>query len=506
MNISSKHQNQGNTTLQNFTGGLNTSSPDELIAENQLAECINMEINGAGLLRTVKGTHDIIVPQNLSADLKAGAFDDINGVLLVFDKESNAYALLDGELKKIGQLSGDDEIIYQAWEDGVLIASGGLLQYAKSVPLNDLTMGEENEEYKLTTIPTSPADSGGVAIRSGRVFVFDGQDNLKYSGIGDEEMWEQDTNDPSTALFNQIGYKVGGKIIGMINFQKYILIFKDNGKVYRLDNEYPDWDLNEVTSDCLCKGKLAYSSVGGGVFVLGAKNMQMISPTDQNGNMPINYVGKQIENEIANLPPHTKMRFNAELNQLWFITGSQWVLVYDCNTQTFFQRYFNADVVDMVGNYIIKKDRISELSDMEEVMEDNGEPLYYRAKFKTEMGLQDILVKHVDLSLNPLVSFYEDAQATLKVSRINVSFPQRNRSIDNRIQRTVGVTNKAIEPARSWASSKNDVAFNRENISAGKSLLYKKRQICRDHKIDIELEGRGFPFILNFISYDKVVV
>ena len=219
MQISSKHQNQSTTTLQSFVGGLNTSSPDELIAENQLAECINMEINGAGLLRTVKGTRDIIVPQNLQADLKAGAFDDINGVLLVFDKEGTAYALLDGELKKIGELSGDDEIIYQAWEDGVLIASGGLLQYAKPVPLNDLTMGEENEEYKLTTVPTSPADSGGVYVRSGRVFVFDSEDNLKYSGVGDEEMWVQDTNDPSAALFTQIGYKVGGRIIGLVNMQ-----------------------------------------------------------------------------------------------------------------------------------------------------------------------------------------------------------------------------------------------------------------------------------------------
>ena len=523
MQISSKHQNQSTTTLQSFVGGLNTSSPDELIAENQLAECINMEINGAGLLRTVKGTRDIIVPQNLQADLKAGAFDDINGVLLVFDKEGTTYTLVDGELKEVGTLSGDDEVICQPWEDGILIASGGLLQYAKPVPLNDLTMGEENEEYKLTTIPTSPADSGGVYVRSGRVFVFDSEDNLKYSGVGDEEMWVQDTNDPSTALFTQIGYKVGGRIIGLVNMQSYVLIIKDNGKIYRLDNEYPDWSIQEVTSNGLCKGKLAYASIGGGVFVLGEKTMQLISPTDQNGNMPINYVGKQVENEIANLPPHTKMRYNTDLNQLWFITGSQWVLVYDCNTQTFFQRYFNADVVDMVGNFIIKKDRISELSDMEEVMEDNGEPLYYRAKFKTEMGLQDILVKHVDLSLNPLVSFYEDAQATLKVSRINVSFPQRNRSIDNRIQRTVGVTNKAVEPARTtiggvrdeadtkWVntiagSGYDDVAFNRENISAGKSLLYKKRQICRGHKVDVELEGRGFPFILNFISYDKVVV
>lgn len=492
--------------LQNFAGGLNTSSSDEFIADNQLAECINMEINGAGFLRTVQGTRDIAKATDIESEFKAGTFDSINKVLITFCKDKKAYALVNGAYKCIGELSGDDEPISIAWEDGLLVASGGMLQYAKYVPVNSLTVGTESKEYRLTNIPSSPADSGGVFVRSGRVFVFDGKDNLKYSGVGDEEQWVQDTNDPSTALFTQIGYKVGGRIIGLVNMQSYVLIIKDNGKIFRLDNEYPDWSIQEVTSNGMCKGKAAYSSVGGGVFVLGEKTMQMISPTDQNGNMPINYVGKQIENEIANLPPHTKMRYNADLNQLWFITNSQWVLVYDCNTQTFFQRYFNADVVDMVGNYIIKKDRVSELDNMEEVMEDNGEPLFYRAKFKTEMSLTDILVKRVDLSINPLVSFYEDAGTILKVGRINVSFPKRIRSIDETTKRTVGVDNKAIEPARSWASDKEDVAYNRENISAGKSLHYRKRQICRVHRVDVELEGRGFPFVLNFISYDKVGV
>lgn len=523
MQISSKHQNQSTTTLQNFAGGLNTSTPDEFIAENQLAECINMEINEAGLLRTVRGTKDVALGSGIESDFKAGTFDSINGILIVFCKDKKTYALIDGTYKYIGDLSGGDEPISIAWEDGLLIASGGILQYAKYVSVEDLTFGTESKVYKLTNIATSPADSGGVFVRSGRVFVFDGTDNLRYSGVGDEEMWEQDSNDPSTALFTQIGYKVGGRIIGLVNMQSYVLIIKDNGKIFRLDNEYPEWSIQEVTSNGMCKGKAAYSSVGGGVFVLGEKTMQMISPTDQNGNMPINYVGKQIENEIASLPPHTKMRYNTDLNQLWFVTNSQWVLVFDCNTQTFFQRYFNADVVDVVGNYIIKRDRVSELSFMEEVMEDNGEPLFYRAKFKTETGLNDLLIKRVDISLNPLVSFYENARATLKVGRINVSFPDRKRSMGLSVQRKVGVGNRAIELERTsiggirneedteWinrptGSGFEDVAYNRENISAGKSLHYIKRQICRSHNIRVMLEGQGFPFILNFISYDKVGV
>ena len=223
------------------------------------------------------------------------------------------------------------------------------------------------------------------------------------------------------------------------------------------------------------------------------------------GNMPMNYVGKQVENEISNLPPNTKMRFNAPLNQLWFITNSQWVLIYDCETQTFFQRYFNSDVVDMVGNYIVKRTKLCKLSDNRSVMTDDGEPLEYRARFKTESTLQDLLVKKVELDIMPLVDFYADAAAHVKVGKITVPFPDRTITSDGNRQRVVGVTGEAKEPRYSWLDSQ-DVFLNEERMYHGTSLRFKKRQVCRDHMIEVKLTGSGFPFVLNFISYDRAEV
>ena len=514
MRPSTKHQNQQTVILNDFTGGMNTNDSDEMIAQNQMSYLVNMEIGKSGKLRTVQGTVDIAdISQYLSSDIISAAWDEINSALLLFCLQGATYAMINGTVTRIGTLTGLEEVVTINWEDGLLIASGGKLQYAKYV-----TSGG-TRAYKLTTINTSPAKCCGVYVRSGRVFVFDNQDNLIYSAVGDEENWQQDSNDPSAAIFTQIGYKVGGRIIGLINMQRFVLIIKDNGKVFRLENEFPDWVIQEVTSNGLCKGKHAYASVGNNVFILGDKTLQIISPTDDQGNMPINYVGRQVDNEIASLPKRTKMRFNVDLNQLWFITNSQWVLVYDCNTQTFFQRYFNSDVVDLVKNYIIKRGKISEISMTDGVMQDDGEPLEYRARFKTETTFHDLLVKKVELDIMPLVDFYTDAAARVKVGKITVPFPDRVRSADGSRTRVVGVTDEAKEPEYSpvdgqWNESTGrwsvdnsaDVFLNEERVYHGMSLRYKKRQVSRSHMVNVELSGSGFPFILNFISYDRVEV
>ena len=514
MRPSAKHQNQQPVMLSDFSGGLNTSASDEMIALNQMSYLVNMEINSAGKLRTVRGTNEVInVSQFITADIKSAAWDDINKALVVFCKDGNSYALMDDlRFVHIGELNGDEEVVTVNWEDGLLVASGGYLQYVKYVGASDPEEDQTALVYKMNTISTSPPDSRGVYVRSGRVFVFDGEDNLVYSAVGDEESWDQESNDDSSSIFTQIGYKSGGRIIGLINLQSYVLIIKDNGKIFRLENEYPDWAIKEVTSQGICKGAAAFASIGSNVVILGERTLQQISPTDDYGNMPVTYIGKQVENEIASLPAKTKIRFNPELNQLWFVTGSQWVLVLDCNTSTFFQRYFNSDVVDIVGNTIIKRDRICELSVTDEVATDNNAPLEYRARFKTDSSYHDILVKKVDLGIVPLVDFYENAVAAVKVGKIVVPFPDRVKTYyrDDKRQRVVGVTNEALEPLYTHVDGdkegSDDVFLNEERTYHGMSLHYKKRQVYRDHMMEISLSGSGFPFVLNYISYDRVEV
>ena len=39
----------------------------------------------------------------------------------------------------------------------------------------------------------------------------------------------------------------GGKLIGMINLSSYVLLIKNNRRIYRLSGEYPNWQISEVS-------------------------------------------------------------------------------------------------------------------------------------------------------------------------------------------------------------------------------------------------------------------
>ena len=82
MLLSRKHANQQSIARADFTGGLNTTITADGIAENQLSEVVNMEVDGAtGRLKTVSGTTDILLDED--GDITAAFYDQINNIFLV---------------------------------------------------------------------------------------------------------------------------------------------------------------------------------------------------------------------------------------------------------------------------------------------------------------------------------------------------------------------------------------------------------------------------------------
>ena len=120
MKLSTKHGEQQTTVSRaDFTGGLNTSAQVDGVAENQLAECINMDVDAAtGRLRTVEGTVDIL----RDTEIFAVVYDLINSLMLVIDGNKKIrIADFSGNINSnsIGKLSGELYPKYCAWEDGV---------------------------------------------------------------------------------------------------------------------------------------------------------------------------------------------------------------------------------------------------------------------------------------------------------------------------------------------------------------------------------------------------
>lgn len=514
MKPATKHQNQQTVILSDFSGGLNTSVTDELITEKQLWKVANMEIDeNNGVLRTVKGTTELFDFTDAEVAFKAMAYDVINKVVLLFgrDRSIRAYFLKENTTRTIGTLEGDSEIVTTPWEDGLLIASGGYLQYAR-FPEGDTT--KLYTDYFVGTINEGedvPKVCKGVFVRSGRVLTFDAEDTLLYSGVGDETNWTQDTNDPSASLFVQIGYKVGGKIIGIINLSTDLLIIKDNGMVFRLRNEYPDWQISELGRNIYCKGPAAFCALGNAVLMAGSTSLQQIQTTQDYGDMRPQEMGGQVRNEIKSLSPDVKVRFLPAIHQVWFIDDSQYVLVFDVSTSVFTERYFNSEVVDALcvdsKVFIAKRERLCLLNESDE-FEDEGKALVARAHFKTDAALRDQLIKSVALSITPLTSFYNDVKGcALHVSRVTMPFPKRRATKDGRRMQKTGLSVAVKEPQSTPGFDGDDEVFlNYEAVTPGRSVLYKKRQICRDEAIRVSLEATGFPFYLNFISYDKVEV
>jgi hypothetical protein len=217
--IACKHANQQIIEYRDFSGGLNTSAALEFIAPNELGKAVNVELDpSTGLLRTVSGTEDLYL--NESLDFKAFFYDKTNSKFLLVDADKNVYTLTDCVLSSsLGTLTGDLFPEFTAWENGVLVASGGKMQYYNGTA--------------LVTLANSPAHCNGVFVKTGRVWTYYGE-TLACSSVGDEETWESVSEVDSSGKTLDVGYKDTGDIVGVTNLSSDILIFKDNGHAYHL--------------------------------------------------------------------------------------------------------------------------------------------------------------------------------------------------------------------------------------------------------------------------------
>lgn len=80
-------------------------------------------------------------------------------------------------------------------------------------------------------------------VQNGRLIVPQSS-NLYFSGAGDFYNWSWNTD--SDALFTEIGYKDGGRIIYAAIVLDSIIVFKDNGSIYRLAGSYPYWTVSKL--------------------------------------------------------------------------------------------------------------------------------------------------------------------------------------------------------------------------------------------------------------------
>lgn len=458
MRLGVKHENQFQIVHADFSGGLNTSASVDGIADNQLARATNVEVDHAtGKLKTVAGTVDVLEFPNLFA----AAYDEINRKILLVDEDKKIYAF-DPETNtlssSLGILSGDLYPICASWESGILIASGGKLQYFNGT--------------QLITLNSPTATS--VCVQAGRVLVADAN-NLYLSGVGDETNWFEDANVDSSAKFLEIGYKDGGELVGMIDLLGGVLLVKNNRRVYRFNLGFPAWSLAEISRNTEVSGRLSACAVADSVFVLGQNEVQNIQAANVYGNAKPQNIALLIESEIKKASENSLLRYVPKKNQIWILNG-EFVLVFDLVTQSWFKRQFNSKILDVlsIGDeiFIIKPDRVSKLD--EKIFSDSGEELTWAFKCKRHISHYDYLLKNTTVSFTPLD--FELTDGKIFAGKVVVNLNSSN-------------TKRRLIPDETRPT-----------------VLAQNRNVYRNKFLDIEGRGATGGIIFNSIILDVVEV
>ena len=671
MNLSAKHQ-QTVITHADFTGGLNTTTVPEMIAENQMADCVNMEFNKTtGALETCCGTATIFqVPDDIN--IGKVFYDEINNEFLFTDKDSGyiyVSKLVDinkkhqYDRKLVGVLTGKKIPTAVMWDNGLLIASGGSLQYwdgqkitliqpelssifgvvAKAkrfqkntyyyegdycweyytgatkrsffrckiahrsesdasnasneilnwqeINLNDnedsgintdlweyrgediitaeFPRADKTQNYKIGDIiydsywgyyycikehsnlkrdenlssdkhdelnrielthwinleivnyefgnkyvknqnavlingvyflcknthiaNTAPSICNGVFIKNGRVYVWH-EYTLQCSSVGDVLDWNDSSDIDSSSKSIDIGYKEGEKeqayIAGACALSSDIVIIKNDGKVYRLAGNYPDWELKEVARNITCLNPECYVAVQDNVFITGREGIFALQTTTDYGDVQPTNIANGIVSLLGILSiEKSYMRFIPQLNQIWIAGQDNRFICYDLTFKAFFQRRFNSSVND-VCHYksyclLARNHKITELMEgiyHDEMYSSDESEMEWYVEGKSHTSLYDFLLKRIRIGYVPLIDTFTTAELITAKDKIHIDLPGAR------------ITSTLIY------DDDTRIATDNRQLFPMNTQFVTKWMVARDITFGIKLKGRGSAVMINRID------
>ena len=344
---------------QGFPLGLNWSSPQETIADGELYQAENVEYNYINnALKSCPGTE---IKLTAGGDIKTG-YSYLGATL--YNVGTSLYSTDFSSSTLLGTLTGSDDPAYAQWDNKVLIASGGQLQ---------IYDGET-----LSTIAGSPL-STYVTDRKGRVLAYTtASDVLNYSGVGDHTNWINNPADPSSSQFIDVGYKDGNPIAAIDTLSNDIIVYKApasgevKGRVYRVLNEYPDWQVDELSRTTHCFNAV---SVGNNAFFVGYGGFLNLAGVQEYGDINVIEAGRNINNYlIGNMDANAKLWLVQNKKQIWMKTQNDkrvyiyhYVSRYPDGRGAFTVRTFHNQLHDVwcVGNevYIAYGNKIARLDE-----------------------------------------------------------------------------------------------------------------------------------------------
>lgn len=244
--------------FSDFSGGLNLLTSQELLADNEMAQCVNMTYSTTpGRLCTRWGLGSPVLKNSKIHRLEPFgergvwvASDQLDWVVVAEPFGSPPT------VRPTGKLSDSSTFAVESFGGDLFIASGnGAVQKT----LEDGTKALE------TVAGTSMG--WGLYARAGRLFRWSyGGEVIAGSAVGDGNRWAIPPNrtdaDPVEIY---PGHKTAGRIRAVLPGLRDVLIFKDRG-IFRLVGEFPHWSVEEVTRDVDFNSRYGVAESGGVVY------------------------------------------------------------------------------------------------------------------------------------------------------------------------------------------------------------------------------------------------
>lgn len=315
-----------------FDGGLNLADNPDALADNQMADVLNMFYEeGRTVLATRPGlVHAAGPPPNNAGIVKLHWYekDVLTGMLVA--------ATSDGKLYKL-----DRGVTPPAWSlittlDQPGIVPGLVTFHGKLIIADGGAHLRAYDGQTVSTLAGSPSATMLVEI-GGRLAANSASDldGVALSGPYDETDWDVDLGG---AVFLRAGYGDGLRVSGFGVIGQDLIVFKsgDSGKrILRLQTAGPTtgWSLNQLSKNLTAYSGHSVEFVGNNLIFAGPGGIMDLAGVQQYGDIQVGGAGRPI-NPALNGKRVAELRFLPKLAvMLAFIEGDSQVLVFHPHNQ-----------------------------------------------------------------------------------------------------------------------------------------------------------------------------
>jgi hypothetical protein len=207
------------------------------------------------------------------------------------------YRLQDGVVQTLGAVNGDLPGQYEYYGDrgNVGMVFGG----------NIFLYDNDAISLKKVTSLNCPEAANTIFYTAGRIVVTEvGSDLVRYSGVGDPEQWNDVPENAMTSKSVEVGYQDGCEMIAVGQIVGEMIIFKcppgqpDNGRIYRLQGNYPNWSIIEQARGASAWNSNAVTVVANNMYFLTRQGLTSLATSMNYGDFQLAWAGQKINPKI----------------------------------------------------------------------------------------------------------------------------------------------------------------------------------------------------------------